>query len=110
MNRDDYSQRQKAKDAEYARQYKAWIKSLPVDKRRELEAQGLDAPDLARHGNGSAKGDAADSPLMREGDDRSRILGAHRTTLRISQSATTRPHGPPPAMCWARCSTTPTPV
>ena len=69
MNRDDYSQRQKAKDAEYARQYKAWIKSLSPDERRELEAQGLDAPDLARHGNGSAKGDAADSPIMRQGDD-----------------------------------------
>ena len=24
---------------------------------------------MARHGNGSAKGDAADSPLMRQGDD-----------------------------------------
>ena len=69
MSRDDYSQRQKAKDAEYARQYKAWIKSLSPDERRQLEAQGLDAPDLARHGNGSAKGDAADSPLMRDGDD-----------------------------------------
>ena len=69
MNRDDYSQRQKAKDAEYERQYRAWIKSLPADKRRELEAQGLAAPDLARHGNGSAKGDAADSPHMRQGDD-----------------------------------------
>ena len=26
-------------------------------------------PDVAHHGNGSAKGDAADSPLTREGDD-----------------------------------------
>ena len=69
MNSDDYSRRQTAKDAEYARQYRAWINSLPADKRRELEAQGLAAPDLARHGNGSAKGDAADSPLMRQGDD-----------------------------------------
>ena len=49
--------------------YKAWIKSLPADERRKLEAQGLTKPDVARHGNGSAKGDAADSPLMREGDD-----------------------------------------
>ena len=56
MNRDDYSQRQKAKDAEYARQYKAWIKSLSPDERRQLERQGLAEPDLARHGNGSAKG------------------------------------------------------
>lgn len=69
MSRDEYSQRQKAKDAEYARQYRAWIDSLPPDERRKLEAQGLAAPDVAHHGNGSAKGDAADSPLMREGDD-----------------------------------------
>ncbi len=69
MNSDDYSQRQKAKDAEYERQYRAWVQSLPEDQRRELEAQGLAEPDLARHGNGSAKGDAADSPLMRQGDD-----------------------------------------
>ena len=69
MSRDDYSQRQKTRDAEYERQYKAWIKSLPPDERRKLERQGLAAPDLARHGNGSAKGDAADSPLMRAGDD-----------------------------------------
>ena len=47
MNRDDYSQRQKAKDAEYARQYKAWIKSLSPDERRQLEAQGLAEPDFA---------------------------------------------------------------
>jgi hypothetical protein len=69
MNRDDYSQRQKAKDAEYARQYKAWIDSLPPDERRKVEAKGLATPDVAHHGNGSAKGDAAESPLMREGDD-----------------------------------------
>ena len=69
MNRDDYSQRQKAKDAEYQREYRAWIDSMPADERRKLEAQGLAAPDVARHGNGSAKGDAADSPLMRQGDD-----------------------------------------
>jgi len=69
MNRDDYSHRQKAKDAEYQREYRAWIDSLPPDERRKLEAQGLAEPDVAHHGNGSAKGDAADSPLMRMGDD-----------------------------------------
>jgi hypothetical protein len=69
MNRDDYSHRQKAKDAEYAREYRAWIDSLQADERRKLEAQGLAEPVVAHHGNGSAKGDAADSPLMREGDD-----------------------------------------
>ena len=69
MNSDDYTRRQTAKDAEYAHEYRAWIESLPAEERRKLEAQGLAEPDLARHGNGSAKGDAADSPLMREGDD-----------------------------------------
>ena len=69
MNSDDYSRKQKARDTEYQREYKAWIESLPADERRKLEAQGLAAPCLAHHGNGAAKGDAADSPLMREGDD-----------------------------------------
>ncbi|MBN8459394.1 MAG: hypothetical protein J0M04_16320 [Verrucomicrobia bacterium] len=69
MNRDDYSQRQKAKDAEYERQYREWVASLPPEERRKLGSNGLDRPDTARHGSGSAKGDAADSPLMRVGDD-----------------------------------------
>lgn len=69
MNRDDYSQRQKARDAAYEREYRAWVESLPPDERRKLEAQGLDKPDTAHHANGSAKGDAADSPLMKVGDD-----------------------------------------
>ena len=69
MNHDDYNRRQKARDAEYAREYRAWIVSLPTNERRKLEAQGLAEPAVAHHGNGSAKGDAADSPLMREGDD-----------------------------------------
>ena len=69
MNGDDYTRRQAAKDAEYQREYRAWIESLPADQRRELERQGLAKPDVAHHGNGSAKGDAAGSPLMRTGDD-----------------------------------------
>ena len=69
MNTDDYSRKQRARDAEYQREYKAWIDSLPADERRKLEAQGLAQPCVALHGNGSAKGDAADSPLMRQGDD-----------------------------------------
>jgi len=69
MNSDDYTRRQSARDAQYAREYRAWIESLPADERRKLEAKGLAAPDVAHHGNGSAKGDAADSPLMREGND-----------------------------------------
>jgi len=69
MNRDDYSKRQSARDAQYEREYRAWIASLPAEERRKLEAQGLASPSLALHGTGSARGDAADSPHMREGDD-----------------------------------------
>ena len=69
MNNDDYSKRQKARDDEYQREYRAWIESLPPAERRQLESQGLAEPYIAKHGNGSAMGDASDSPLMREGDD-----------------------------------------
>jgi len=63
MSNDDYTRRQAAKDAEYQREYKAWIKSLPADERRKLEAQGLASPCLQRHGNGAPDHDMADSPL-----------------------------------------------
>ena len=69
MNNDDYSKRQKVRDDEYQREYRAWIESLPPAERRQLESQGLAEPYVAKHGNGSAMGDASDSPLMREGDD-----------------------------------------
>jgi len=44
MSHDDYSQRQKTRDAEYERQYKAWIKSLPPNERRKLEARDWPNP------------------------------------------------------------------
>ena len=66
MSCDDYTRRQAAKDAEYQHAYRAWVESLPADELRELERQGLDAPDVAHHGNGSARGDAADSQLCSE--------------------------------------------
>ena len=69
MSRDDYSLRQAARDAEYEREYRAWIESLPPDERRKLEASGLAEPSVQRHGSGSASGDAAESPLMSEGSD-----------------------------------------
>jgi hypothetical protein len=50
MSRDDYSQRQKAKDAEYARQYKAWVASMSPEERRKLESQVLDVPAVAHYG------------------------------------------------------------
>ena len=39
------------------------------DEDDEIPFQGLGAPSVMHHGNGSANGDAADSPLMRQGDD-----------------------------------------
>jgi len=69
MKADDYTKKQAARDAEYKREYQAWIDSLSPEERKSLHAQGLDAPCVSHYGNGSAKGDAADSPLMRQGDD-----------------------------------------
>ena len=94
MNRDDYSQRQKARDAEYQREYKAWIKSLPPDERRKLEAQGLAAPDVAHHGNGSARGDAADSPLMRIGDDPALLPDPEPESEPPPEPEPSQPHAP----------------
>lgn len=67
--KDDYSKRQSAKDAEYERQYQAWVDSMSVDERREAEKLGLLKPCVQRYGNGAASGDSADSPVMRIGDD-----------------------------------------
>ena len=69
MKRDDYTSRQSARDAEYEREYQAWVDSMSMAERREAEKMGLLKPCLQRHGNGSANGDCADSPLMRIGDD-----------------------------------------
>lgn len=69
MNSDDYAKKQAKKDAEYEREYETWVKSMTIEERREAEKLGLLKPCLQRHGNGSATGDSADSPLMRIGDD-----------------------------------------
>jgi hypothetical protein len=63
MSNDDYSKKQAKRDAEYELQYKAWIATLSAKERRELERQGLAEPMVARHGNGAAEHDMADSPL-----------------------------------------------
>ena len=69
MNSDDYAKKQARRDAEYERDYEAWVKSMTLEERREAEKLGLLKPCLQRHGNGAASGDSADSPLMRIGDD-----------------------------------------
>lgn len=62
MNSDDYARKQAAKDAEYERQYEAWVKSMTLEERREAESLGLLKPCLQRHGNGAPDHDIADSP------------------------------------------------
>jgi hypothetical protein len=76
MSADDYAKKQAQRDAQYEREYQAWIKSMSPAERREAEALGLLKPCLAKHGNGSSKGDAADSALMRIGDDPALLVDA----------------------------------
>jgi hypothetical protein len=76
MSADDYAKKQAQRDAQYEREYQAWVKSMSPAERREAEALGLLKPCLAKHGNGSANGDAADSPLLRIGDDPALLVDA----------------------------------
>lgn len=62
MNSDDYAKKQAKKDADYEREYEAWVKSMTLEERREAEKLGLLKPCLQRHGNGAADHDMADSP------------------------------------------------
>ncbi|MEI7913008.1 MAG: hypothetical protein WCK77_25590 [Verrucomicrobiota bacterium] len=63
MSNDDYAKKQAKRDADYEREYKAWVKSLPADERKQLEKSGLATPCLQRHGNGAADHDMAESSL-----------------------------------------------
>ncbi|MEI6656618.1 MAG: hypothetical protein WCP45_17785 [Verrucomicrobiota bacterium] len=61
MNSDDYAKKQAKRDADYEREYKAWVKSLPADELKQLEKSGLASPCLQRHGNGAPDHDMAES-------------------------------------------------
>jgi hypothetical protein len=63
MNSDDYAKKQSKRDADYERDYEAWVKSMTLEERREAEKLGLLKPCVQRHGNGAADHDMADSPL-----------------------------------------------
>jgi hypothetical protein len=62
MSHDDYAKRQGRRDADYERDYEAWVKSMTLEERREAEKLGLLKPCLQRHGNGAPDHDMADSP------------------------------------------------
>ena len=59
--KDDYSKRQSAKDAQYERDYQAWVDSMSLAERREAEKLGLLKPWIQRHGNGAPDHDMAES-------------------------------------------------
>ena len=62
MNSGDYAKKQARLDAQYERDYEAWVQSMTLAERREAEKLGLLKPSLQRHGNGAADHDIADSP------------------------------------------------
>ena len=73
MNAASYSHRQRERDAQYRREYAAWMATLSEEERLQLKAKGLDAPFLP--GASSGRSDAASSSRARceageiEGDD-----------------------------------------
>jgi hypothetical protein len=79
MNSDDYAKKQAKRDAEYERDYRAWVESLPAEDRKKVEAAGLGKPMLARHGNGAPDGDLADSPAASHTPDIADLVD-HRVT------------------------------
>ena len=58
----DYAKKQAQRDAEYEREYRAWVESMPAGERKQLAQAGLATPSVQRHGNGAADRDMADSP------------------------------------------------
>jgi hypothetical protein len=61
MNSDDYAKKQSQRDAQYEREYEAWVKSMTPQERREAEKLGVLKSCVQRHGNGAAEQDMADS-------------------------------------------------
>lgn len=69
MSEDDYSKRQAIRDAQHAKNYRAWVASLSPAERAKLKAQGIDEPEISHHGSGMSDHDMADSPLASETPD-----------------------------------------
>jgi len=69
MNEDAYSRRQRARDAEYSKDYDAWVKSEPDANREKLKALGLDKPLIPGSVGGYQELDFAESPLASEEPD-----------------------------------------
>lgn len=61
MNSDDYAKKQTKRDAQYEREYDAWVKSMSPQERREAEKLGVLKSCVQRHGNGAPDHDIAES-------------------------------------------------
>ena len=93
MNSDSYSVKQSVRDAQYRRDYDAWLKSLSPLERAKLKAVGLDEPLLSVNGNGISDHDLADSPLASETPD---ILGEVDENLALENAGkAVETHGMP---------------
>ena len=60
---DPYVTRQGQLDSQYARDYADWIATLSPAELKEMKRLGLDAPMLAKHGNGAPERDIAESSM-----------------------------------------------
>ncbi len=74
MNSDDYAKKQSQRDAQYEREYEAWVKSMSPQERREAEKLGLLKTCVQRHGNGAADQDMADSPAASHEPDMAALI------------------------------------
>ena len=63
MSDDAYILKQRQRDADYRREYAAWVEKLSPEERRKLKAQGIDAPSVPGAVGGMA--DAASSSRAR---------------------------------------------
>jgi len=60
----DYTKRQADRDREYAEQYEAWVASLSLEEREDMEARGLLKPDVSRRSHAvDREKDAADRAI-----------------------------------------------
>lgn len=60
----DYTKRQVDRDREYAAEYEAWISSLSLEDKEEMEARGLLKPDVSRRSHAvERENDAADRAI-----------------------------------------------
>jgi len=89
-----YAARQRERDEKYRREYAEWIKSMPPEERKKLQATGLDKAYLPA-GSGGATKDAAessrarceDAPIAEDEPGAACAAGAAQAPLDVEQLA-----------------------